>query len=45
MEPQPDIRATILKEAAMRGPEKSTCPSEIARKLISTPLAGTDGNH
>lgn len=34
MDPQPDIKATILKEAAMRGPEKSTCPSEIARKLF-----------
>ncbi|RZK19827.1 MAG: DUF3253 domain-containing protein [Pedobacter sp.] len=34
MDSLPDIKATILKEAAMRGPEKSTCPSEIARKLF-----------
>jgi len=34
MDSQPDIKAAILKEAAIRGPEKSTCPSEIARKLF-----------
>ncbi|WP_025144255.1 DUF3253 domain-containing protein [Pedobacter jeongneungensis] len=34
MDLQPNIKAAILKEAALRGPEKSTCPSEIARKLF-----------
>ncbi|OWK71371.1 DUF3253 domain-containing protein [Pedobacter sp. AJM] len=28
-----DISATILLMAEQRGPEKSTCPSEIARRL------------
>jgi hypothetical protein len=31
---QQDISATILSVATHRGPEKSTCPSEIARKLF-----------
>lgn len=34
MEQHPDISATILAMAKQRGPEKSTCPSEIARKLF-----------
>lgn len=29
-----DISSTILSTAAKRGPEKSTCPSEIARLLF-----------
>ena len=29
-----DISTTILSVATQRGPEKSTCPSEIARKLF-----------
>jgi hypothetical protein len=29
-----DILSTILFIANQRGPEKSTCPSEIARKLF-----------
>ncbi|WP_316798361.1 DUF3253 domain-containing protein [Pedobacter frigidisoli] len=29
-----DISSTILSTAAKRGPEKSTCPSEIARMLF-----------
>jgi len=31
---QQDIATTILTTAAKRGPEKSTCPSEIARMLF-----------
>lgn len=31
---QQDIGTTILSTAAQRGPEKSTCPSEIARMLF-----------
>lgn len=34
MQLQPDILHTILTIAAQRGPEKSTCPSEIARMLF-----------
>lgn len=34
MDLQSDIKATILEMAALRGPEKSTCPSEIVRKLF-----------
>ncbi|KLT67218.1 DUF3253 domain-containing protein [Pedobacter sp. BMA] len=29
-----DISSTILSTAAKRGPDKSTCPSEIARMLF-----------
>ena len=29
-----DISATILLTASQRGPEKTTCPSEIARMLF-----------
>ena len=29
-----DISATILSTAIQRGPQKSTCPSEIARMLF-----------
>jgi hypothetical protein len=32
----PDIHQTILYKAAQRGPDKSTCPSEIARELFPT---------
>ncbi|RZJ86618.1 MAG: DUF3253 domain-containing protein [Chryseobacterium sp.] len=35
MDLKPDIKATILEIAAIRGAEKSTCPSEIARKLFA----------
>jgi hypothetical protein len=28
-----DIRAEILRQTAARGPEKSICPSEVARAL------------
>ena len=34
MQPDPDISKTILSTAMQRGPEKSTCPSEIARMLF-----------
>jgi hypothetical protein len=34
MQQQTDISATILSIASNRGPEKSTCPSEIARMLF-----------
>lgn len=34
MQQQPDIANTILATALERGREKSTCPSEIARKLF-----------
>ncbi|GAA4199931.1 DUF3253 domain-containing protein [Pedobacter jeongneungensis] len=34
MDQQPDIKATILEMAMLRGHEKSTCPSEIARLLF-----------
>jgi len=34
MQPHTDISASILLTATQRGPEKSTCPSEIARKLF-----------
>ena len=34
MDIQPDIKATILEMAMLRGPDKSTCPSEIGRKLF-----------
>jgi hypothetical protein len=30
----PEIPATILSMATSRGPEKSTCPSEVARMLF-----------
>lgn len=32
---QPDISASIVSVATDRGPDKSTCPSEIARMLFS----------
>lgn len=31
---QPDISASIVSVATGRGPDKSTCPSEIARMLF-----------
>ncbi|MCX2481337.1 DUF3253 domain-containing protein [Pedobacter sp. MC2016-15] len=31
---QPDISASIVSVATDRGPDKSTCPSEIARMLF-----------
>jgi uncharacterized protein DUF3253 len=34
MQTDPDISTTILSTASQRGPEKSTCPSEIARMLF-----------
>lgn len=34
MQGQKDIKTTILTVAKNRGPEKSTCPSEIARMLF-----------
>ena len=34
MQPQTDILHAILTIAAQLGPEKSTCPSEIARMLF-----------
>lgn len=34
MQQQKDILRTILFIATQRGPEKSTCPSEIARMLF-----------
>jgi len=34
MQQDKDILTTILLVATQRGPEKSTCPSEIARKLF-----------
>ncbi|RZL20105.1 MAG: DUF3253 domain-containing protein [Pedobacter sp.] len=34
MQGQKDIKTTILTVAENRGPEKSTCPSEIARMLF-----------
>ncbi|GGE44789.1 uncharacterized protein DUF3253 [Pedobacter psychrotolerans] len=34
MQGPPDISATILSTAIQRGPQKSTCPSEIARMLF-----------
>jgi hypothetical protein len=34
MQQHPDLSVTILKTATERGPEKSTCPSEIARMLF-----------
>ena len=34
MQQQGDISPTILSVAKHRGPEKSTCPSEIARMLF-----------
>ena len=34
MQTHPDISKTILSTAIQRGPEKSTCPSEIARMLF-----------
>jgi hypothetical protein len=34
MQPPTDISATILSTATHRGPEKSTCPSEVARMLF-----------
>lgn len=34
MQRQTDILQTILSIAAQRGPDKSTCPSEIARMLF-----------
>ena len=34
MQRQTDIISTILSVATQRGPEKSTCPSEIARMLF-----------
>ena len=34
MQGQTDIAPTILSIAAQRGPEKSTCPSEISRLLF-----------
>lgn len=34
MQLQTDILNTILTIATQRGPEKSTCPSEIARMLF-----------
>jgi hypothetical protein len=34
MQEHPDILETILTVATHRGPEKSTCPSEIARMLF-----------
>ncbi|WP_183867324.1 DUF3253 domain-containing protein [Pedobacter cryoconitis] len=34
MQRQTDILHTILSIAIQRGPEKSTCPSEIARMLF-----------
>jgi hypothetical protein len=36
MQQSPDISAAILTTATQRGPEKSTCPSEIARMLFPT---------
>ncbi|OOQ57944.1 DUF3253 domain-containing protein [Mucilaginibacter pedocola] len=30
----PNIPQTILAKATQRGPDKSTCPSEIARELF-----------
>jgi len=30
----PNIPQTILTKATQRGPDKSTCPSEIARELF-----------
>jgi hypothetical protein len=33
MQPDPAISKMILSTASQRGPEKSTCPSEIARML------------
>jgi len=34
MQPHTAISTTILSIATQRGPEKSTCPSEIARLLF-----------
>lgn len=34
MQAPQDISATILSTAIQRGPQKSTCPSEIARMLF-----------
>lgn len=34
MQAQKDITSTILSTAESRGPDKSTCPSEIARMLF-----------
>ena len=34
MQGQTDILETILSTAVERGPDKSTCPSEIARMLF-----------
>lgn len=34
MQVQRDITPTILSTAESRGPDKSTCPSEIARMLF-----------
>ena len=34
MQANPDISSAILTTAAQRGPQKSTCPSEIARMLF-----------
>lgn len=34
MQQDTDISTTILSVASQRGPEKSTCPSEIARMLF-----------
>ena len=34
MQPYPDISASILAFANERGPDKTTCPSEIARALF-----------
>lgn len=34
MQGQTDISTTILSTAESRGPDKSTCPSEIARMLF-----------
>ena len=34
MQPSTDILTTILSVANQRGPEKTTCPSEIARMVF-----------
>ncbi|RZK41805.1 MAG: DUF3253 domain-containing protein [Pedobacter sp.] len=34
MQQRPDIASTIIDIATQRGIDKSTCPSEIARKLF-----------
>ncbi|RZL42337.1 MAG: DUF3253 domain-containing protein [Pedobacter sp.] len=36
MKSHTDIKAAILSTAQNRGPDKSTCPSEIARDLFPT---------